>query len=68
VYLVVQMSFCNNDAIFQDDNSPIHAVRSARSWFEEHKDALRQLPWTAESTYIPKYHQATVVSVREWGE
>ena len=39
----------NNDAIFQDDNSSVHAARSDQSWIEEREDALQQLPWTAET-------------------
>jgi len=39
----VQMLFPTNDAIFQDDNSPIHS----ESWFEEHEDA--HLPWPTQS-------------------
>jgi hypothetical protein len=37
-----------NDAIFQDDNSPIHTARSVQSWLEEHEDALQHLPWPAQ--------------------
>jgi len=48
VHTVVQMLFPNNDAIFQDDSSPIHTARSVQPWFEEHEDALR-LPWPAQS-------------------
>jgi len=42
------MLFPNNDAIFQDDSSPIHTARSVQPWFEEHEDALH-LPWPAQS-------------------
>jgi hypothetical protein len=45
---VVQMLFPNNDAGFQDDNSPIHEVIRVQSWFEVHEDALN-LPWPAHS-------------------
>jgi hypothetical protein len=41
--------FTNNYAIFQDDSLPIHAARSVKSWFEEHEDALKHLPWPAQS-------------------
>jgi hypothetical protein len=42
----VQMLFPNNDAIFQDYNSPhmhthTHTARSIQSWSEEHEDALQ---------------------------
>jgi hypothetical protein len=46
---MVQMLLPNNDAIFKDDNSPIHTARSVPSWFEEHGDALQQLPWPEQS-------------------
>jgi len=45
---LVQILF-PNDAVFQDDNLPIHSARSVQSWFEEHKDALQHLPWPAQS-------------------
>jgi transposase len=46
---MVQMLLPNNDAIFKDDNSPIHTATSVQFWFEEHEDALQQLPWSAQS-------------------
>ena len=49
VHCIVQMLFPNNDAVFQDDSSPIHTARSVQSWFEEHKDALQHLPQPAQS-------------------
>ena len=41
--------FPNSDAVFQDNNSPIHPTRSVKSWFEEHEDALQHIPWPAQS-------------------
>ena len=41
---MVQMLFHNNDAIFQDDISPIHTARSVQSRFQEHEDELQHLP------------------------
>jgi hypothetical protein len=32
VHPMVQLLFPNNDAIFQDGNSPIHTARSVQSW------------------------------------
>jgi hypothetical protein len=49
VHSVVQM-FPNNEAIFHDDNSPIHTAISVQSWFEEHEDALQHLHWPPQST------------------
>jgi len=42
-----------NDAIFREDDSPIHTARSVQSWFQEHEDALQHL-WLAVSHL--KYH------------
>ena len=53
VHPMVQM-FRNNDAVFQDGSSPIHTTRIVESWFEEHEDALQQLPWPAQSPDILK--------------
>jgi len=49
VHRMVQFFFPNNDAIFQDNSSPIHTARSVQSWFEKHEDALQHLPWPAQS-------------------
>jgi len=46
---MVQMLLPNNDAIFKDDNSPIYTARRVQSWFEEHEDALQELPWPEQS-------------------
>jgi len=48
VYLMAQM-FPNNDAVFQDDSSPMHTTSSVQFWFEEHEDTLYCLPWPAQS-------------------
>jgi len=49
VHPLVLVLFPNNDAIFQDNDSPIHTARSVHSWFEEHKDDLQHLLWPAHS-------------------
>jgi len=41
---MVQTFLQFNDAVFQDDKSPIHTARSVQSWFEEHGDALNNFP------------------------
>jgi hypothetical protein len=48
VHAVVEMCPVN-DAVFQDDNSPIHTTRSVHSWIEEHKYELQHLPRPAQS-------------------
>jgi hypothetical protein len=40
----VQTLFLNNDAVFQDDNSSIHAAGTVQSWFEEHEGEFQHLP------------------------
>jgi hypothetical protein len=47
VHTLVQMLFHTGDAIFQDDNSPIHTARSVQSLFEQHENALQHSPWPA---------------------
>jgi hypothetical protein len=42
-YLTVQM-FPNNDAIFQDDGSPIHTARRFHSKLAEHEEVFPHLP------------------------
>jgi hypothetical protein len=49
VHPVVQVFFPDNDAIFQEDDSPKHTVRRIESWFEDHEDSLRHLHWPAQS-------------------
>jgi hypothetical protein len=46
---MIQTLFPNNNAVFQDDNSPIHAAGTVQSWFEEHEGELQHLPWPAQS-------------------
>ena len=49
VYLMVQVLLPNNDAIFQEDDSPhTHTHRSVQSRFEEHEDALQHHLWLAQ--------------------
>jgi len=48
VHPMIQMLFPNNNAVFQDDSLPIHIARCVKSWFEEHEDALKHLPWPAQ--------------------
>ena len=44
--------FPNNDAVFQDDSSPIHSARNVESCFEQHEDAIQHLPRPAQSPDI----------------
>jgi len=49
LHRMVQVLFPNNDAVFQDDDLPIHPARSVQSWFEENEDAHQHLLWLAQS-------------------
>lgn len=49
VHPMVQTLFPDGDAIFQDDNAPIHTAVCVGSWFEEHESELTHLPWPAQS-------------------
>jgi hypothetical protein len=40
----IQMSSVNNNAVFQDDNAPIHSTGIVLSWFEEHESNFYHLP------------------------
>jgi hypothetical protein len=49
VHPIIQTLFPNNDAVFQDDNAPIHTAATVQSWFEEREGELQHLPWPAQS-------------------
>jgi hypothetical protein len=49
---MIQQLFPNNNAVFQDDNIPIHTAETAQSWFEEHEDELQHHPWPAQSPHL----------------
>jgi hypothetical protein len=69
LHLMVHMLFPNNNAVFQDDNSPIHTAGSIQSWFEKHADALQHIPWPTQLPEINIIKQLRLVresSVRSW--
>jgi hypothetical protein len=37
-----------NDAVFEENNAPIHTAGTVQSWFEEHESELQHLPWLAQ--------------------
>jgi hypothetical protein len=45
---MIQTLFLNNDAVFQDNNAPIHTAGTVQSWFEEHEGELHHLPWSSQ--------------------
>jgi hypothetical protein len=46
---MIQTIFLNNDAVFQDDNGPIHTAGTVQSWFE---GELQHLPRPAQSPHL----------------
>ena len=38
-----------NTALLQDDNVPIHTAKNFQSWFEDHQNIFRHLPWAVQS-------------------
>jgi hypothetical protein len=46
---MIQTLFPNNDAVFQDENAPIHTAGIVQSWLEEHEGELQYVPWKAQS-------------------
>jgi hypothetical protein len=50
VHPMIQTLFPNNDAVFEDENTPIHTAGTVPSWFEVHEGELQHLPWPVRST------------------
>jgi hypothetical protein len=44
---MTQTLFPRNDAVFKNDNAPIHTAATVQSWFEEHEGEHQHLPWPA---------------------
>jgi transposase len=44
---MIQTLFQN--AVFQNENAPIHTAGTVQPWFEEHDSELQHLPWPAQS-------------------
>jgi hypothetical protein len=49
VHPMIQMLFPNNDAVFQDDNVPVHIAGTVQLWFQKHEGKLQHLPGPAQS-------------------
>jgi transposase len=48
VHPIIQKLFPKNDAVFEDDNAPIHTAGTVQSWFEEHEGELQHFPLPAQ--------------------
>jgi hypothetical protein len=55
VHPMIPTLFPNNNAVFQDRNSPIHPAGTVQSWFEEHEGEFQNLPWPAQSPDLNRY-------------
>jgi hypothetical protein len=44
VHPMIQTLFLNSNAVFQDDNAPIHTAGTVQSCFEEHEGEVQHLP------------------------
>jgi hypothetical protein len=49
---MIQKLFPKNDAVFQDENTPIRTAGTVQSLFEEHESELQHLPWPAQSPIL----------------
>jgi hypothetical protein len=49
VHSMIQTLFPYNNAVFQDNNAPIHTAGIVLSLFEGHEGELQHLPWPAQS-------------------
>jgi hypothetical protein len=49
VHPVIQTLFSNNNAVFDEKNTPIHTARTVQAWFEGHERKLQRLPWPVQS-------------------
>jgi hypothetical protein len=52
VHPMIHALFPNNDTVFQDDNAHIYAAGNIQSWFKEHEDEIKYLPWPEQSPYL----------------
>ena len=49
VHPMVRELFPEGNAIFQDDNAPIHTARIVKDWHEEHSNEVEHLIWPPQS-------------------
>ena len=56
---MVQAMFPERNAIFQNDNAPIHMARTVKEWQEEHSD-FENLVWLPQSPNLSVIKQLQV--------
>lgn len=49
VHPMVSVLFPEGNAVFQDDNAPIHTAKVVKEWHEEHSDEVEHLVWPPQS-------------------
>jgi hypothetical protein len=49
VHPMIQTLFQKHNAVFQEDNDPIHTDGTVQSWYEEHEGELQSFPSPAQS-------------------
>ena len=47
---MAQALFPEKNAIFQDDNAPMHTARIVKEWHEEHCNEVKHIVWPAQSS------------------
>ena len=50
IHPMVHALFPEGNAIFQDDNAPIHTARIVKEWHEEHSNEVEHLIWPPQSS------------------
>lgn len=49
IHPMVQELFTEGNAVFQDDNAPIHTARIVSEWHDEHSEEVEHLIWPPQS-------------------
>ncbi|GFW53486.1 DDE_3 domain-containing protein [Trichonephila clavipes] len=52
------------DGIFQDDIAPIHVSGLVQSWFDEHENEVKYLPWPTKSPHLNRIEPLWSISER----
>ncbi|GFV41501.1 DDE_3 domain-containing protein [Trichonephila clavipes] len=52
VHPMIKTLFSAEDGVFQENNAPIHAAGLVQSWFDEHEDEVKHLPWPSQLSVL----------------